>query len=120
MRFHDEKPATDSTASLTAENKASEIPQPLPGQAGPKDKRQSKAHWRKFIWLPKITQLALEGQSNRAIAFETRLPRRCVDRWLQEQRRVWAAKASETTAEVFAVALARLESTYREAMHACA
>ena len=68
--------------------------------------------------LPEIAQLSLEGHSSRAIGRKLGVPRRTVDRWLRQLRQQWAESAAENAAERFAVAMARLESVYREAMEA--
>lgn len=68
--------------------------------------------------LPQIVQLALEGESGRAIARKLGLPERTVNHWLKEARREWTAKAADGAAEMIGIALARLESIYREAMEA--
>ena len=73
---------------------------------------------RKDTWLPLITRLALEGHSGRTIARTLELPVRTVNHWLREVRREWAAKTAEETAEMLALALARLDAIYREAMEA--
>jgi hypothetical protein len=68
--------------------------------------------------LPEIARLSLEGHSSRAIGRKLGVPRRTVDRWLRELRQRWAASAAENATELYAVAMARLESVYREAMEA--
>lgn len=73
---------------------------------------------QKAVLLPEIARRALEGHSSRAIGRELGVPRRTVDRWLREQRKQWAISALESGEELFAVAMARLESVYREAMDA--
>ena len=75
---------------------------------------------RKETFLPEITQLALQGDSGRAIARKLELPERTVNHWLRELRQEWTAKAAEDVAKMLALALARLESIYREAMEAFA
>jgi transcriptional regulator with XRE-family HTH domain len=95
-----------------------ECPEPIPPQAPRNILRDLVPKGRKDRFLPEIAQLALEGYTNRAISRKTGVPRRTVDRWLQEQRQEWIAKASESSADVFSVTVARLESAYREAMDA--
>ncbi len=73
---------------------------------------------QKFALLPEIARLSLEGNSARAIGRKLGVPRRTVDRWLRQQRQQWAENAAESGAELFAVAMARLVSVYREAMEA--
>jgi hypothetical protein len=73
---------------------------------------------RKTMFLPQIAQLALEGHSNRAISRKTGVPRRTVDRWLLQQRSDWSQKSSEVATDMFSLAIARLQSAYREAMEA--
>ena len=106
------------TEKLTAENLTSDDAQPPFSQsvrvtAGQKSLRPPKA-----ALLPEIARLSLEGHSSRAIARKLGVPRRTIDRWLRQQRQQWAESAAENAAELFAVAMARLESVYREAMEA--
>jgi hypothetical protein len=70
------------------------------------------------VVLPEIVRLSLEGHSSRAISRKTAVPRQTVDRWLRQQRQEWVADAEETAGELFAIARARLEAVYREAMEA--
>jgi hypothetical protein len=63
--------------------------------------------------------MTLEGYSNRAIGMELGVPRRTLDRWIQELRRQWSARAKGTAAEMFSLTVARLESVFREAIEAC-
>ncbi len=70
------------------------------------------------VILPEIVRLSLEGHSSRAISRKTAVPRQTVDRWLWQQRQEWAQSAEETAGQLFAIAKARLESVYREAMEA--
>ena len=72
------------------------------------------------VVLPEIVRLSLEGNSSRAISRKTAVPRQTVDRWLRQQRQEWAADAEKSAGELFAIAMARLEAVYREAMEACA
>ena len=102
----------------TNETPMTECPQPIPPQAAGNNEGDSIPRGRKDLFLPEMAQLALEGYTNRAISRKTGVPRRTVDRWLQEQRQEWMAKASEGPAEMFSVTVARLESAYREAMDA--
>ncbi len=71
---------------------------------------------RKETLLPRITQLALEGHSSEAIAGRVGMPSRTVRHWLQALRQEWIAAAKEDTSEMLAVAMARLNAIYREAM----
>ncbi len=102
----------------TSETPTTDCPPPIPLEGARNILRDLVPRGRKDLFLPQIAQLALEGYTNRAISRKTGVPRRTVDRWLQEQRQEWTAKASEGPAEIFSVAVARLESAYREAMEA--
>ena len=73
---------------------------------------------KKAAVLPEIARLSLEGHSNRAIGRKLGVPRRTVDRWLREQRQEWSENAPKNSVELYAVAMARLEAVYREAMEA--
>lgn len=118
MCSQSEQPVISSAPTVIAQEGASEAPQPLPRPAKRKARGPMASRPRKDILLPEITQLALEGNSSQAIAAQIGVPRRTIDRWLQERRREWNARAAESAAEMFAVTLARLESAYREAMQA--
>ena len=71
---------------------------------------------RKEAHLPRLTELALEGHSCRVIAEKIRVPVTTVAGWLRELRQEWIAEAHTNTAELIAIAYARYESIYREAM----
>jgi len=73
---------------------------------------------RKEGLLPRITQLTLEGHSSRAIGSQIGVSKTTVNRWLLELRQEWIAKAMEDNAEMIAIAIARYQSIYREAMEA--
>ena len=92
------------------------------GPAGRRARRPGKAAGParpgKAALLPEIARLALEGHSGRAIGRKLGVPRRTVDRWLGDLRRQWAESAAESGGELFAVAMARLEAVYCEAMEA--
>ncbi len=66
-----------------------ECPQQLPPRAVRVRVQDLVPRGRKDLFLPQIAQLALEGYTNRAISRKTGVPRRTVDRWLQEQRQEW-------------------------------
>jgi hypothetical protein len=86
------------------------------GQAGKSPRsRQTRLH-RKAVLLPEITQLALEGHTGRAIALRFNLSTRTVNRWLGEIRGEWLAAATKSSGDLMAVALARLNGVYCEAM----
>ena len=94
-------------------------PQPVAPQAAEDHQAAApRPRPRQAVLLPEIARLSLEGHSSRAIGRELGVPRRTVDRWLRQQRQQWAESAAENAAELFAVAMARLESVYREAMDA--
>ncbi len=73
---------------------------------------------RKEALLPEITRLALEGDCGEAIGRKLGLSKRTVNRWLQGLRQEWIAKTKKDAAAKMAVALARLDGIYREAVHA--
>lgn len=98
-----EKPTTDESQS------------PL-GRAAAKVANWSPSRRRKETLLPQITQLALDGHSGETIARKLGIPKRTVNHWLQRLRQKWTAKAEEGAARMMGIALARLESVYREAM----
>ncbi len=105
-----EKPTVQNLASHDAQPPFSQSVRVTTGQESPRP--------RKAALLPEIAALSLEGHSNRMIARKRGVPRRTVDRWLRQQRQQWAENAAENAAELFAVAMTRLESVYREAMEA--
>jgi hypothetical protein len=117
-----ESPIQESTVQEQAvrgtaiEEHADNGPQP------PTDKPMAKTRTtrlhRKAILLPEITQLALEGQSGRAIAEKFDLPTRAVNHWLREVRSQWLTAATQRGADSMAVGLARLNGIYCEAMEA--
>ena len=100
----------------TADKPTSDGPQAPPRPAERVNNLHLTPRRRKETLLPQIMQLALEGHSGRVIAEKTGLPKRTVNHWLRETRREWLAKAAEDAAELTALALARFESIYREAM----
>ena len=93
-------------------------PQPVAPQAAEDRPADAPPRPGKASLLPEIARLALEGHSGRAIGRKLGVPRRTVDRWLGQLRRQWAQSAAESGGELFAVAMARLEAVYREAMEA--
>ncbi len=97
-----ELPATDSTATCIPETRITGGVQPLPRR-------------RKETLLPQINDLALEGHSCREIAARLGLCKSTVNRWLQELRQERLANVADS-AEMIAVALARYDALYREAM----
>ncbi len=101
-----------------AETSATAEPQPPFSQATRVQDWRLPPQQRKESLLPLIVQLALEGESGRAIARKMELPERTVNHWLREVRREWFAKAAAGTAETLALGLARLDAVYREAMQA--
>jgi transcriptional regulator with XRE-family HTH domain len=105
-----EKPTVQNLASDDAQPPFSQSVRVTVGQESPRP--------RKAALLPEIAALSLEGHSSRAIARKLGVPRQTIDRWLRRQRQQWAENAAENAAELFAVAMARLESVYREAMEA--
>ncbi len=102
----------------TAENPTSDDAHPPGSQSVQVTKCPERPRPAKAALLPEIARLSLEGHSSRAIGGQLGVPRRTVDRWLRELRQQWAASAAENAGELFAVAMARLESVYREAMEA--
>ena len=76
-------------------------------------RRQQKAALRQ-----RAAGLALEGYAAREIADLLGVSRRSVDRWLSAPREEGLAKASEGVGQMLAVARARCDTTYREAMAA--
>ncbi len=98
------------------EKPASNEPQPeVDKAASPNDFRPSPRR-RKETLLPEITQLALDGLCGQAIGRKLGLSKRTVNRWLQALRQEWIASATEDAAAKMALALARLDAIYREAM----
>jgi hypothetical protein len=73
---------------------------------------------RKSVLLPDVVQMSLENISVTAISKRLGLSRRTIDRWLEEQRRIWAEKAAKCGVDLYAVTIARLESAYGTAMEA--
>lgn len=72
---------------------------------------------RKEVFLPKISELALEGYGCREIGRRLGLGKSTVNRWLQELLGDYQAKLADTTG-MTALTFARYESLYREAMEA--
>jgi hypothetical protein len=93
-------------------------PQPAASPAGEDRGPDVPPRPPKAALLPEIARLSLEGHSSRAIGRRLGVPRRTVDRWLRQLRQQWADNAAKNAAELFAIAMARLESVYREAMEA--
>jgi hypothetical protein len=81
-------------------------------------RRRATRRHRKAILLPEIAQLALEGQTGKAIALRFDLPTRTVNHWLHEVRSQWLAAATQRGVDSMAAGLARLNGIYREAMEA--
>ena len=106
------------TEKPTVQNLASDDVQPPFSQSVRVTAGQENLRPRKAVLLPEIARLSLEGHSSRAIGRQLGVPRQTIDRWLRQQRQQWAEPAAENAAELFAVAMARLESLYREAMEA--
>ncbi len=106
------------TENPTVENPASDAAQSLFSQSAKVADCEEKPRLPKAVLLPEIARLSLEGHSSRAIGRKLGVPRRTVDRWLRQQRQQWAENTAENAAELFAIATARLESVYREAMEA--
>ncbi len=106
------------TAEPTLDNPTSEADGPPFSQSVRVTAEQEMLRPAKAMLLPEIARLALEGHCSREIGKQMGVPRRTIDRWLRELRQQWANSAAENAAELFAVATARLESIYREAMEA--
>ena len=66
--------------------------------------------------MAEIARLALEGESNRAIARTLGVPRQTVDRCRRKQRRLRAEAAAQKAAEAVPAAVALLEAVYRQAI----
>ena len=73
---------------------------------------------KKAALLTEIARLSLEGHSNRAIGRKLGVPSRTVDRWVGQLRQQWAENFPQNYVELHALAVARLETAYREAMEA--
>ena len=71
---------------------------------------------RKETLLPRIIELARQGQSGQTIADRVGVPKRTVNHWLHELRQEWIAETAGGAAEMFAMTQARLTAVYREAM----
>ena len=118
-----ESPVQDSPVQAQApqvqpaQEQAGSGSQPALKPAATAKTRAARRH-RKAILLPQITQLALEGQTGRAIALRFNLPTRTVNHWLREMRSEWLAAATHSGADLMAVGLARLDGIYCEAMEA--
>ncbi len=106
------------TEEPTVQNLVSDDPQPPFSQSVRVTAGQESLRPPKAVLLPEIARLSLEGHPSKAIARELGVPRRTVDHWLRQQRQQWAESAADNAAELFAVAMARLESVYREAVEA--
>ncbi len=104
-------------APAPAEHPASGGPQPASRRAAIKNGGDSAPRPRKQAVLPQISALALEGQSCREIAATLGLRKSTVHRWLQELRQERSEKAADST-EMIAIALARYDALYREALEA--
>jgi hypothetical protein len=93
-------------------------PQPPAAKPAATARRRATRFHRKAILRPEIAQLALEGQTGKAIALRFDLPTRTVDHWLHEVRSQWLAAATQRGVDSMAAGLARLNGIYREAMEA--
>ena len=71
---------------------------------------------RKETLLPRIIELARQGQSGQTIADRVGVPKRTVNHWLHELRQEWIAETAGDAAEMFAMTQARLTAVYSEAM----
>ena len=94
------------------------VPQPPADMPAATTRRRATRLHRKAILLPEIAQLALEGQTGKAIALRFDLPTRTVNYWLSEVRSQWLAAATQRGVDSMAAGLARLNGIYREAMEA--
>jgi hypothetical protein len=65
--------------------------------------RATRLH-RKEILLGEITQLVLQGQTGRAIAMKLKLPVRTVNHWLGQIRSQWRTAATQSGADLAALA----------------
>ena len=103
-----------------AETQTREQPAPCPQNPAPQEAEAAPGERPprppKSALLPEVARLALEGHSGREIGRTLGIPRQTVDRWLLEQRQMWAENAAEITAQLFPATLARLASVYREAL----
>jgi hypothetical protein len=84
----------------------------------PNTGRTMRRHCREVL-LPQITQLALEGQTGwAAIAVKFGLPVRTVNHWLRQICSQWKTAAAQSGDDLAALALARLNGIYCQAMEA--